>query len=236
MKIFAKIRFYWDALVIAFMVGVVMIPLIMMFKKHKGVIMHKLNRIILFLIGGKLEQEGELDPEADMIVMNHQGIVDIIGMEALQGNHLKWVAKKELFDMFWFGNLLKFGDMISLDRGNKAGLIKLLKDTKETVASQNRAIAIFPEGTRAKNQTLLPFKQGTSMIAEKLGLKVQPVIITGSKHLLNEHEKTGHSSTVKYHFLPTIDVSKADKDWFNKLHDDMQKVIDDEYTEYHRDR
>ncbi|RRS30663.1 MAG: acyl-phosphate glycerol 3-phosphate acyltransferase [Epsilonproteobacteria bacterium (ex Lamellibrachia satsuma)] len=236
MKIFAKIRFYWAALVIAFVVGVLMIPLIMIFPKYKGAIMHHLNRVILFLVGGKLEQEGEMDPQANMIVMNHQGIVDIIGMEALQKSHLRWIAKKELFNMPWFGYLLRFGDMISLDRGNKAGLIKLLKDTKETVESKNRAIAIFPEGTRAKDQTLLPFKQGTSMIAKKLGLKVQPVIITGSKWLINEHDRTAHSSTIKYHYLPTIDVKEADKDWFEKLHDDMQKVIDDEYTNNHYSR
>ena len=55
-------------------------------------------------MGGKLAQEGTMDPEADMFVMNHQGIVDIVAMEALQNKHLRWVAKKELFDALWFGN------------------------------------------------------------------------------------------------------------------------------------
>ena len=74
------------------------------------------------------------------------------------------------------------------------------------------------------------------MIAKKLGLKVQPVIITGSKQLLNEHEKTGHNATVKYHYLPTIDVKKAKDEWFKILHGEMQKVIDDEFTHNHRSR
>jgi 1-acyl-sn-glycerol-3-phosphate acyltransferase len=177
-----------------------------------------------------------MDPEADMIVMNHQGIIDIVGMEALQNNHLKWVAKKELFETPWFGYLLRFGDMISLDRGNKAGLIKLMKDVKNTVNETDRAIAIFPEGTRAKEQKLLPFKQGTNMIAKKLKLKVQPVIITGSKWVLNEHNRTGHSGTVHYKFLPTIDVSTADENWFDTLYKTMQKGIDDEYANAHRSR
>jgi len=236
MKIFAKIRFYWGAFVIAFVTGVLMIPAIFLFRKHKGPIMHNLNRLSLFLMGAKLSQEGEIDPEADMVVMNHQGIIDIVGMEALQNHHLKWVAKKELFETPWFGYLLRFGDMISLDRGNKAGLIKLMKDVKQTVESTDRAIAIFPEGTRAKKQKLLPFKQGTNMIAKKLKLKVQPVIITGSKWVLNEHDRTGHSGTVHYKFLPTIDVSAADEDWFDSLYETMQKGIDDEYVNAHRSR
>jgi len=236
MKIFAKIRFYWGAFVISFITAVFMIPAIMLFPKYKGTIMHKLNKVTIFLMGAKLSQEGEMDSEANMIVMNHQGIIDIVGMEALQNNHLRWVAKKELFETPWFGYLLRFGDMISLDRGNKAGLIKLMKDVKNTMNETDRAIAIFPEGTRAKEQKLLPFKQGTNMIAKKLKLKVQPVIITGSKWVLNEHNRTGHSGTVHYKFLPTIDVSVADENWFDTLYERMQKGIDDEYSNTHRSR
>jgi len=236
MKIFAKIRFYWGAFVISLIVALFMIPLITIFPSHKGIIMHKLNRFILLLIGGKLEQSGEPDPEADMLVMNHQGIVDIIGMEALQTGHHRWVAKKELFDIVWFGHLLKNGDMISIDRENKQGLIKMIKDVKESIEVKNRKVVIFPEGTRAKDQQILPLRSGTKFIAEKLALKVQPVVITGSKWLLNEHNQTGHSSTVKYTYLPTIDVKNTDDDWFDKLHEDLQKEIDFEFHHHHRSR
>ena len=233
---FAKIRFYWGAFVISFITAVLIIPSIMLFPKHKATIMHNLNKITMFFMGAKMSQEGEMDKEADMYVLNHQGIIDIVGFEALQGNHVRWVAKKELFDALWFGNLLRYGDMISLDRGNKIGLIKLLKDVKKTLKETNRAVAIFPEGTRAKEQNLLPFKQGTNLIAKKLALKVQPIVITGSKWVLNEHEKTGHNGTVHYKFLDTIDVSKEDDNWFDLLHETMQKEIDDEFTNHHRSR
>ena len=236
MKTFAKIRFYWGATVISLNTAILMIPALMLFNKHKSTIVHHINRLTLFMMGGKLSQEGTMDPEADMFVMNHQGIVDIVAMEALQNNHLRWVAKKELFDALWFGNLLRHGEMISLDRSSKAGLLKLLKDVKESKEVLHRPVAIFPEGTRATGQALLPFKQGTKMIANKLGLKVQPVVITGSKWVLNEHDRTGHSGTVHYKYLPTIDVSEAEDDWFEKLYDEMQKVIDDEYANDHRSR
>jgi len=236
MKIFAKIRFYWGAFIISFNTAVFMIPALMLFGKHKSTIVHHINRLTLFMMGGKLAQVGEMDTTADMYVMNHQGIVDIIALEALQNNHLRWVAKKELFDALWFGNLLRHGEMISLDRGNKAGLIKLIKDVKESKEVLHRPVAIFPEGTRAKEQKLLPFKQGTNIIAKKLELRVQPIVITGSKWVLNEHIKTGHSGTVTYHFLPSINVKSDDDTWFETLRDDMQKVIDDEYTNNHCSR
>ena len=213
-----------------------MIPALMLLGKRKGTIVHHINRLTLFMMGGKLEQVGTMDTTADLYVMNHQGIVDIIGLEALQNNHLRWVAKKELFDALWFGNLLRHGEMISLDRANKAGLIKLIKDVKESKEVYHRPVAIFPEGTRTGDQPLLNFKQGTNLIAKKLELRVQPIVITGSKWVLNEHIRTGHNGTVKYEFLPAFDVKRDDKEWFDTLRVDMQKVIDDEFNNNHRSR
>ncbi len=236
MKIFAIIRFYWGAFVISFNTAVFMIPALMLFGRYKSTIVHHINRLTLFMMGGKLAQEGTMDPTVDLYVMNHQGIVDIIGLEALQNNHLRWVAKKELFDALWFGNLLRHGEMISLDRQNKAGLIKLIKDVKESKEVYHRPVAIFPEGTRTDKQALLPFKKGTKLIAEKLELRIQPIVITGSKWVLNEHVRTGHSGTVKYIFLPSFDVKSNDEDWFDTLRTDMQKVIDDEFDNNNRSR
>ncbi len=226
MKIFAKIRFYWGAFVISTIVALIMIPLIHIFPKYKGIIMHKLNRVILFLMGAKLKTYGKRDEKVNLFLINHQGIMDIIVLEAIENTHFRWVAKKELFETPWFGHLLKGGDMISVDRENKAGLVKLLKDAKETIEIKKRAIAIFPEGTRAKDQKLLPFKAGAKIIASKLNMRVQPIVIVGSKWVLNEHEKTGHSGTIEIHYLDAFDVNNAPKDWYDKVKDDMQNLID----------
>ena len=236
MKIFAKIRFYWGAFTISFIVAIFMIPLITIFPKYKGSIMYYLNKLIIFLMGGKVEQVGEVDENATLLLMNHQGIIDIVGMEALQNKHHRWVAKKELFDATWFGHLLKQGNMISIDRDSKAGLLKLIKDVKDTLDNTDRAVAIFPEGTRAKGQGLLPFKAGAKFIAKKLEMRVQPIVITGSKELLNEHIKTGSNATVKYIYLPAFDVKDAPKDWYDRVREDMQKVIDDELYNNNRSR
>jgi 1-acyl-sn-glycerol-3-phosphate acyltransferase len=236
MKIFATIRFYWGAFVISFNTAVFMIPALMIFDKSKSTIVHHINRLTLFMLGGKLKQIGTMDMKADMYIMNHQGIIDIIGLEALQNNHLRWVAKKELFDALWFGNLLRHGEMISLDRSSKAGLRKLIKDVEDSQNIYHRPVAIFPEGTRTNKQALLPFKQGTNLIAKKLELRVQAIVITGSKNVLNEHEKTAHSGTVKYTFLKPIDVKNTDKQWFEEIREKMQKVIDDELNIHHSSR
>ncbi len=228
MKIYAKIRFYWGAFVISTIVAVGMIPLITLFPKYKGTIMHKLNRLILFLMGAKLKTFGKRDERANLFLINHQGIMDIIALEAVENTHFRWVAKKELFETPWFGHLLKNGDMISVDRENKAGLVKLLKDAKESIEEKNRAVAIFPEGTRAKGQELLPFKPGAKVVANKLKMRVQPIVITGSKYVLNEHDKTGHSGVINIHYLDAFDVESAPKSWYEDVREKMKEVIEEE--------
>jgi 1-acyl-sn-glycerol-3-phosphate acyltransferase len=235
MKIFAKIRFYYGAAMISFIAAGIMVPLMMLFKEKSSKILHYWNAVIIFFIGGKIVTHGIRNNSADMFVMNHQGIIDIISIEAAEDTDLRWVAKKQLFDAPWFGYLLKLPKMIEVDRENKSGLIKLLRDAKETKET-SRVIAIFPEGTRTNKQSLLNFKGGTRIISNKLSLSIQPIIITNSKLLLNEHNKTAHSATVHISYLETFTVNSEDKNWYAQLQETMQKKIDEEYTKYERER
>jgi len=234
---FAKIRFYYGSFVISFIAAGVMIPLMMLFKKRRIKILHTWNKIIMFLIGGKIKTTGQRNNNANMFVINHQGIIDIISMEAVENSNLRWVAKKELFDAPWFGYVLKLPKMISIDRNNKSGLIQLLRDVKEIKENTTQDIVtIFPEGTRTDKQNLLPFKEGTRIIAEKLKLTIQPIVITNSKILLNEHNKTAHKATVHITYLDTFQVDKNNKGWYKELQLSMQKVIDEEEKIHKRER
>ncbi len=205
-----------------------MIILLKLLPKQKGKILHYGNRTMMALMFADIETAGEPDPKAQLYLLNHQGIVDIITMEALQDKNMNWVAKRELFEVPWFGKLLKNGEMISIDRSDKRGLIKLLKDIKHSIYVLHRPVALFPEGTRAKDQKLLPFKEGAKFIAEKLELVVQPVVIVGSKRVVNEHDRTSFGGDVKVIFLPSIDMKSASSDWYRQLREKMQETIDKE--------
>jgi len=224
---FAKIRFYWGAGVISFVVALIMIPIVLIVPNSKAWVLHNFNKLITKLMGVKVKTYGQRDKDTNLFLINHQGIMDIVSVEASELWHPRWVAKKELFNTPWFGLILKKGDMINVDRENKAGLIKLLKDAKETVEEKNRAIIIFPEGTRAKNQKLLPFKAGAKLVANKLKLRVQPAVIVGSKKALNEHNKTGHSSVIEIHYLEPFNVADAPKEWYENIKVQMQAKIDE---------
>jgi len=237
MKTFAKIRFYYGAATISFIAAGIMVPLMMLFPKKRSTILHKWNKTIISLLGGEIVTHGTRDNSVNMFIANHQGIIDIIALEAAENTNIKWVAKKQLFDAPWFGFLLKLPKMIEIDRENKSGLVKLLRDVKETLNDEvHRVVCIFPEGTRTDKQELLEFKGGTRIVAEKLQLTVQPIVITNSKKLLNEHTKTAGSATVHITYLEPFKVSKENKNWYNEVKQTMQECIDNEFNQHKRER
>ena len=229
MKIYAKIRFYWGAFIISALVALGMIPMMYLMPSRKGWFVHFFNKIILFLLGGKIEVVGKPDERANLFLVNHQSIIDLIAIEGLEYKNYRWVAKKELFEAPWFGRLLKKGNMIRVDRESRTGLVKLIKEAKISLEELGRPVAIFPEGTRASTQELLPFRAGAKFLAQKLDLRVQPIVIVGSKWILNEHNKTAHSGVVKIIYLEAFDVKDAPKSWYEDLQKKMQEVINNEY-------
>jgi len=237
MKIFAKIKFIYNLIVIVFIVSFLMIPLVFIVKKQSKKVLHYFNRMILFLIGAKIKVEGQQAQNVELFMINHQGVIDIVALEASTLIDIRWIAKKELFDIPWLGLILKLTNMISVDRENKAGLLKLLKEAKETKESKQRVMAIFPEGTRTYEQELLSFKAGAKIISQKLKLKVQPIVITNSKHILNQQTHTSHSGEVKITYLESIDLSQEiEESWYEKVREEMQQIINKEYNQHGRAR
>jgi len=108
--------------------------------------------------------------------------------------------------------------MITVERENKRGLLKLFKDL-QTPLAEGRTIVIFPEGTRSKQEGLLPFKSGGKMIAEKQQLRVQPVIIKNSDLRLDTKRLKMTPGEVRIRFLPS--VTTEDEQWFSRLEEQM---------------
>ena len=108
---------------------------------------------------------GRIDPEAQMLIANHQSDIDISTLECTTKRNLVWVAKKELFSVPFFGLAIRLSDDIPVDRGSKAALVSLVKETKKRL-DQGRCVVMFPEGTRQNSPKMLTFKPGAKMVAD----------------------------------------------------------------------
>ncbi|MBU3015276.1 1-acyl-sn-glycerol-3-phosphate acyltransferase [Poseidonibacter lekithochrous] len=124
-----------------------------------------------------------------LLISNHRSIVDPLIIEtALKDTKIRgfWIAKKELYNSFFFGMFTRNAGSILLDREAK-NMAPFFKDIKEVVKDDN-SIYIFPEGTRNKENTpLSSFKEGARVIALKNRLPILPVYIkTNANEVLKE--------------------------------------------------
>lgn len=223
--IFSKIRAFWA--IFEFCISVlIVIALMYIFNKHNRKIRQIWAKSQSFLLGYKIKYDGEISPNAKLLILNHQSIIDIIALEDIHPANLCWIGKKEITNTPIFGHIMKAPPMISVDREDKRSLLKLLKDVKLRV-SENRVVPIFPEGTRGDGKKLLKFKSGAKLLAQKLELIVQPAVIIGSIDAFNSKKLTSKRTTILVKFLPEINP-KDDENWYENLEKNMQKVLDDE--------
>ncbi|MCX2682567.1 lysophospholipid acyltransferase family protein [Campylobacter sp. MIT 21-1685] len=173
----------------------------------------------------KIELVGEFNPQATIILLNHQSTLDIIALEDIFPRNLCWIAKKELAELPLFQIAMKKPKFLCIDRKNPRALISIVKTAKERV-QQQRVLAIFPEGTRSRTQHLLKFQNGVQILAQKLDLKVQPILLVDSAKILDTKTFSAQSGILKIIPLPLVDTSQ--QDWLENTRKMMQEVLDKE--------
>lgn len=224
MQIFATIKWLYATFIIllgvAFMIAI--FPIVKSPRSQKIA-----SNFIALLTGITALKEGKEDSEAQMFLLNHESDIDIGCMETTTKRNLAWVAKKELFDIPFFGLALKWPDDIAVERESKTSLIKLLKDAKERL-DQGRVLTIFPEGTRSQTGKMRSFKPGAKMIADKYGLKVQPVVLVNTASYYNIKTKHYKPGKIKVIYMEPFIAEKKDKEWLNNVRVKMQEVYDNE--------
>jgi 1-acyl-sn-glycerol-3-phosphate acyltransferase len=134
--------------------------------------------VILFLFGIKVKVLGseKLPTIPAIYVANHTSQLDIPIMSLSIPRGLFFVAKKELASIPVLGQYMHIMGMIFVDRGNRERAIQSMEIAAKKV-KKGKNLVTFPEGTRGDGQTLLPFKKGSFVIAQKGGIPLVPVAI-----------------------------------------------------------
>lgn len=186
-------------------------------------------RGFLKLFGVRTNIQGALDSSAQILVLNHQSFMDVIFLEAIHPNNLCWIAKKELGKPFLYGHALKAPKMILINRESKKELVFLLKEAKDRLEN-NRTLCIFPEGTRSLGgEKFLPFKSGAKILIERFNLKVQPVVVCGTRKCLDIGALKFQNTPFSVQYLPSF-IPQGEH-WFEDLKIQMQTEYSKMYAQ-----
>jgi 1-acyl-sn-glycerol-3-phosphate acyltransferase len=146
-----------------------------------------------------------------IIASKHQSAWDTVIFHMLLRCPAYILKRELLFFPFWGWYLWRM-QMIAIDRSAKASSIKHMIKQAKTVASNNRSIIIFPEGTRTAPGQDSQYHPGVVALYSQLKLPVIPVALNSGLYWKKD-AFIKHPGTIVLEFLPAIQPGMA-KDQF----------------------
>jgi 1-acyl-sn-glycerol-3-phosphate acyltransferase len=170
-------------------------------------------RLGLAMVGVKVDVKGleHLDPAQPYILTpNHQSFIEVPLFVTYLGRNPGYLAKKEVFKYPVFGPGIRMMGVIPVDRTNSPAAVESAKQATRNIR-RGKSYMVYPEGTRSKDGTLLPFKKGAFMMAIEAGVPIVPVTVSGATKIMPKGEFKLFPSTVHliiHEPISTKDYSK----------------------------
>jgi 1-acyl-sn-glycerol-3-phosphate acyltransferase len=166
------------------------------------------SRWILGTTGVRVDVSGleQLDPRGTYVfVANHQSIYDIPILFWSLPHQLRIIAKESLGNVPVIGwHLQRTGHML-VDR-SKPDRARIF-GWAARLTKNGLSLILFPEGTRSIDGRVGKFKAGTFFLALDANLRVVPLSIVGSRHVMLKGRLTAYPGRVKLLVHPPIDTT-----------------------------
>jgi 1-acyl-sn-glycerol-3-phosphate acyltransferase len=147
-------------------------------------------RLVLALAGVRWTAEGteRVPPGPVVFVANHRSYFDIPVLWLALRRPVRFVAKRELAGIPFFGWALRLLGHVVIDRGDSAQARQAMARAAERVR-RGVSVLVFAEGTRGTQdliarQVVGPFKKGGVILAIRAGVPIVPIAIEGTERIL----------------------------------------------------
>ena len=159
------------------------------------------------------------------IACAHQSQFETFFLQSLFNSPV-FILKKELLLIPIFGWYLKKIGSISIKR-NKVTKDNLgfFDDISKMMATSNRPLIIFPQGTRVLPDERPPFKKGASRIYEELNVACQPVAIN-SGYVWPKKGKKKSNKTITISILKPIPSGLTKENFIQILEKNIYSELD----------
>lgn len=177
--------------------------------RNLGMVLVKINPNWKVKISG---EKISSDQHPFIAVANHQSMGDIPVISHLPWE-MKWVGKKELFDLPIVGWQMRLSGDISVNRKGVRRWEQVAK--KAAYYLKHRcSIMIFPEGTRTKDGMVGKFTDGAFALAIRHQVPILPIVVDGTYDCLPKYhwifKKIKEIKVVVLPFVSTIGLTESD--------------------------
>jgi len=126
-----------------------------------------------------------LDPRQNYIfASNHISLLDTPLLVSQLPRALCFLAKKELFSVPFMGWYLRHQGHIPIERSDPKATLRSMAEAARVIEQERRSLLAFPEGTRSTDGQMLPFKEGTAMLALRSQTPLLPVAVVGTERIM----------------------------------------------------
>lgn len=131
--------------------------------------------------------EHVIDPaEPQILVSNHVSWFDVLALAAVLPGRFRFVGKRELAHVPFFGPGFRAAGNILIDRQDRTRALESMEEARRRLEEERPTIIMFPEGTRSEDGELRPFKKGAFVLAIQTRAAVVPVRIEGSRNVMRK--------------------------------------------------
>lgn len=179
------------------------------------------SRILLGLAGVRVEVEGVEHLRVggpQVLVCNHQSLVDILALFAALPVSLRFVAKMELSGIPLFARAMRRAGHVFIDRSDRSQAVRTMKDAGERMREEGLSLGLFPEGTRSPEGRLQPFKKGAFVLAIDTQTDLVPVAVEGGAAILPKGRRRLEARPIRIRCGPRMPLE-------GKAHEDRDEVL-----------
>ncbi|HSP61744.1 MAG TPA: lysophospholipid acyltransferase family protein [Pyrinomonadaceae bacterium] len=226
-RIIGRLRFWWSWFVAGALLLVLAPPVLLVARlanRRDWVYPWALfgARNWLRLSGVKVNVTGRelLDPQQPYVfVANHWSYLDAAPLFAYTGRRMGMVGKKELLKAPILGYGMGFVNVIAIDRSNRERAVESIQEATRRLRS-GISFGVCPEGTRARQGEMLPFKKGAFHMAVEAGVPIVPIALRNSDQLMGRGTGEAWPGTIEMVMLPPVETTWVSSD------DDLRKLVE----------
>ena len=161
-----------------------------------------------------------------VFMMNHRSLIDIpVAMSVLR-TPLRFVAKSSLRHIPFLGWYVSATGMFFLGRGRGSLPLTVLRRAVRKIRS-GQSVLLFPEGTRSRDGSLLPFHRGSFAIPFRAGVPILPIAVLGASAALPPDGFRVRPGVVRVRIGLPVSTTVASPEGRDRIVEQVRQQIDE---------